>query len=420
MAGYAAFGLTITAWASYGVRLVAARESGLLKRWRASPLPRWCYLAGAILATTLTAAIAGGVAVGVAVLLWGTHFDAGPSIQLTGKGTAAILIVFLLAALAWASAATAVTSLIPSVEAAFPTLTLIYFPLVIISGVLFSLNEPHWLSTLVTYLPAQPISPRRPTPCTTALASPSSRAGTRPSSPRGRPAACSSRSSSSAGNRTGPAGTPARAPLGPTSAEPASGGHRTCHAVTRTLRRWPAPGRCGSRRRGFLARMQISMYGLGTRLGAAGRRRRRGGAGGPSQLVTLLATEVYPAAGLASTLVRVTLPGWIHGRRLRRSGGDVRRADVRKGVAGIAGPGGARGIPVSPRRSSRRPLGVAAGVPVRPCARQGMLAWDLHLAAPSSACICHGPHPSLTGQPVAAAGVGFRRAHASALPSLGR
>lgn len=157
VAGYAAFGLTITAWASYGVRLVAARESGLLKRWRASPLPRWCYFVGAILATTLTAVIAGGVAVGVAVLLWGTHFDAGPSIQLTGKGTVAILIVFALAALAWASAATAVTSLIPSVEAAFPTLTLIYFPLVIISGVLFSLNEPHWLSTLVTYLPAQPM-----------------------------------------------------------------------------------------------------------------------------------------------------------------------------------------------------------------------------------------------------------------------
>ncbi|MGH3192058.1 MAG: ABC transporter permease, partial [Streptosporangiaceae bacterium] len=157
VAGYAAFGLTITAWASYGVRLVAARESGLLKRWRASPLPRWCYFAGAILATTLAAVVAGAVAVTVAVWLWGTHFDAGPSIQLTGRGVAAVLIVFVLAALAWASAATAVTTLIPSVEAAFPTLTLIYFPLVIMSGVLFSISEPHWLTTLMTYLPAQPM-----------------------------------------------------------------------------------------------------------------------------------------------------------------------------------------------------------------------------------------------------------------------
>jgi len=157
VAGYAAFGLTLTAWASYGVRLVAARESGLLKRWRATPLPRWCYFAGAIIATTLAAIIAGAVAVGVAVLLWGTHFDSGPSVQLTGSAAAAILIIFTLAALAWASAATAVTSLIPSVEAAFPILTLIYFPLVIISGVLFSISEPHWLSTLVSYLPAQPM-----------------------------------------------------------------------------------------------------------------------------------------------------------------------------------------------------------------------------------------------------------------------
>jgi ABC-2 type transport system permease protein len=157
VAGYAAFGLTLTAWASYGVRLVAARESGLLKRWRASPLPRWCYFAGAIVATTLTAVIAGAVAVVVALVLWGSHFNAGRSIQFTGRSAAALLLVFALAALAWASAVTAVTSVVPSVEAAFPTLTLIYFPLVIISGVLFTLNEPHWLSTLVSYLPAQPM-----------------------------------------------------------------------------------------------------------------------------------------------------------------------------------------------------------------------------------------------------------------------
>ncbi len=157
VAGYAAFGLTITAWAGFGVRLVSIRESGLLKRWRASPLPRWCYFAGAIVATTLTAVIAGAVAVAVAVLLWGSHFGSGPSVQLTGRGVVAILIVFALAALAWASAVTAVTSIIPSVEAAFPTLTLIYFPVVITSGVLFSLNEPSWLSTLVSYLPAEPM-----------------------------------------------------------------------------------------------------------------------------------------------------------------------------------------------------------------------------------------------------------------------
>lgn len=56
-----------------------------------------------------------------------------------------------------AATATALTSLIPTVEAAFPILILTYFPLIIISGVLFSIREPHWLSTFATYLPAQPL-----------------------------------------------------------------------------------------------------------------------------------------------------------------------------------------------------------------------------------------------------------------------
>ena len=55
VAGYAVFGLTLTAWNTYGVRLVAAREAGVLKRWRATPLPRWCYFLGRILATVVVA-----------------------------------------------------------------------------------------------------------------------------------------------------------------------------------------------------------------------------------------------------------------------------------------------------------------------------------------------------------------------------
>jgi ABC-2 type transport system permease protein len=157
VAGYTVFGLTITAWTTYGVRLVAAREAGILKRWRATPLPRWCYFLGAITATTLVAVLAGAVTVLAALLFYGRHFDAGAAADLTGRGAAAILIALILAAFAWSAAATALTSVIPTVEAAFPILILTYFPLVIVSGVLFSISEPHWLYTLSTYLPAQPL-----------------------------------------------------------------------------------------------------------------------------------------------------------------------------------------------------------------------------------------------------------------------
>lgn len=69
----------------------------------------------------------------------------------------AILLAFVLGALAWAGAATTVTRAIPTVEAVFPVLILVYFPVIIVSGALFRISEPSWLSTLATYLPAQPL-----------------------------------------------------------------------------------------------------------------------------------------------------------------------------------------------------------------------------------------------------------------------
>jgi ABC-2 type transport system permease protein len=155
--GYAVFGVTVTAWSTYGVRLVAAREAGILKRWRATPLPRWCYFAGNILATTLLAAMAGAAAVLAADLIYGSHFDQGPAVHLTGEGAGAIAIVLILGGLAWSATATALTRLIPTVDAAFPILILTYFPIIIISGVLFAINEPHWLSSLASDLPAEPM-----------------------------------------------------------------------------------------------------------------------------------------------------------------------------------------------------------------------------------------------------------------------
>jgi ABC-2 type transport system permease protein len=149
-AGWAAFGLTLTAWNTYGVRLVAARESGVLKRWRATPLPRWCYFLGRIAATVVVAVIAGAVTVVAGLVLYHPH--------LTTAGALAALVALVFGAFAWAAAATAVTALIPTLEAAAPTFLLIYFPIILVSGIFGSISEPHWLATIASYLPAQPLT----------------------------------------------------------------------------------------------------------------------------------------------------------------------------------------------------------------------------------------------------------------------
>jgi ABC-2 type transport system permease protein len=149
VAGYAAFGLTLTAWNTYGVRLVAAREAGVLKRWRATPLPHSCYFLGRIIATVVVAVVAGAATVVAAVLLYGTH--------LTVSAVLGALAAFVLGAFAWAATATALSAVIPTIETAAPTFMLTYFPVIIISGIFGAISEPHWLSTLARYLPAQPL-----------------------------------------------------------------------------------------------------------------------------------------------------------------------------------------------------------------------------------------------------------------------
>ncbi len=150
VASSATFGLTLAAWNAGGVRLVAAREAGVLKRWRATPLPRWCYFLGRIIATVAVGALAGTVTVAVGVCFYHVHLTAGAALV--------ILVVFALGAAAWAASATALSSAIPTVEAAFPILILIYFPVLIVSGLLGSINEPRWLTTLASYLPVRPLA----------------------------------------------------------------------------------------------------------------------------------------------------------------------------------------------------------------------------------------------------------------------
>jgi ABC-2 type transport system permease protein len=150
IAGYAVFGLTVTAWNTHAVRLVNAREAGILKRWRSTPLPPWCYFAGSIITTALFAVAAGMIAVLAGGLIYGTHFG------LAAYG--GVLVAFMLGAVAWAASSTAIAGVIPKVEAAQPILLVIYFPVVLVSGAFGSVSgEPHWLTTSASYLPAQPL-----------------------------------------------------------------------------------------------------------------------------------------------------------------------------------------------------------------------------------------------------------------------
>jgi hypothetical protein len=146
VAGLAVLGLISTAYVTHAAGLVAARESGVLKRWRATPLPPWCLLA-ARLAVTVALAVAGGA---VTVLAGVVLYGASP----------AVLTVLPLGAVTWASLGTAVSALVPTAEAAWPVLGATYVPVVLLSGGVGSPDLPR-LAGRARALPARRAARRR-------------------------------------------------------------------------------------------------------------------------------------------------------------------------------------------------------------------------------------------------------------------
>lgn len=150
VAGLFVFGAAAIALMSHALTLVVAREDGVLRRWRASPLPPVTYFAAKIITTVLAADAAGAILVLLSVEM--------AKLPLTGHAILALLAVGTLGALALAATGTALTALIPSSQAAQPVLMLVYLPLVFLSGSFGPAQSlPRWLTTAITYLPVQPM-----------------------------------------------------------------------------------------------------------------------------------------------------------------------------------------------------------------------------------------------------------------------
>ncbi len=150
MASLAVFGLLNTAYLTHASGLVAARQDGVLRRWRLVPVPASGFFAGRIVATVVLADAGGALVILIGAAMTGVHVAAG--------AIPALLVVLTTGALAWAALGTAVTALVPTAEASYPVIGLTYLPVIFVSGVFGAFpGAPGWLTTLVRYLPAQPV-----------------------------------------------------------------------------------------------------------------------------------------------------------------------------------------------------------------------------------------------------------------------
>jgi ABC-2 type transport system permease protein len=109
------------------IALTRMRESGILKRLRGTPLPPWIFLVGRVGTSLVVTALLVTLLTGIGHVVYGVAL---PSHTLPG-----VLLALVVGAAAFSCLGFAVTSFVPSVDAAAPIINVIMLPLLFISGV---------------------------------------------------------------------------------------------------------------------------------------------------------------------------------------------------------------------------------------------------------------------------------------------
>jgi ABC-2 type transport system permease protein len=144
-AGMIGYGVAATCFAGLGISLVVRRESGVLKRIRATPLPPGTYIAAVLASTFVVFLIEAALIVGLGRVL----FDVG-----LPERPFSLLVVLALGAVAFAAMGLGITGLVRSAEGSSAVINAVYLPMAIISGTFFTPKEyPGFLRAIADVLP---------------------------------------------------------------------------------------------------------------------------------------------------------------------------------------------------------------------------------------------------------------------------
>ena len=131
--------------------MVLAREEGILKRLRGTPLPAWAYLAGRSGSAFVTSVIASGVIIATGVAFFHVSIVWHALGYFIAAALLGIACFFLIGA--------AVTTVVPKTDTALPIAFGTMLPLAFISDVFFSVSHPPaWLHDLASAFPVAPVA----------------------------------------------------------------------------------------------------------------------------------------------------------------------------------------------------------------------------------------------------------------------
>ena len=146
--GISALAVIAASFTNLVISITAQRESGVLKRRRATPVPAWVLLAARSL-TAMSVSIAT-----LAVLLAVGRFAYG--VDLPAAAIPAVALTALVGSATFCALAYALSTQIRAADAAQPMVQAIMLPLYLVSGIFIpNVNLPGWLRRLAEIFPVQ-------------------------------------------------------------------------------------------------------------------------------------------------------------------------------------------------------------------------------------------------------------------------
>jgi len=144
-AGMIGYGVASTAFAGLAITMVIRRESGVLKRIRATPLPPATYLLAVLLSSCVIFLIEAALMIAIGRLL----FDVAVPSRLLS-----LFVLLVLGALCFAAMGLGLTGYIRSAEGSSAVVNFVYLPMAIISGTFITpKNYPAFLEAIANVLP---------------------------------------------------------------------------------------------------------------------------------------------------------------------------------------------------------------------------------------------------------------------------
>lgn len=142
------FSVITATYTNISISVAFARDGGVLKRLRGTPMPAWAYMFGRIAHATLIAILL----VAVTVAFGAIFYD----VPIPTDNMPAFLVTLTLGAACFCALGLAVTTIIPNADASPAIVNATILPLLFISNVFIPLNNPPvWLDVLAKIFPVR-------------------------------------------------------------------------------------------------------------------------------------------------------------------------------------------------------------------------------------------------------------------------